>query len=77
MEKFLELLREKNTYFKKISDNEIIIPVIALVATKEQYEDNVPSSAYVDNPLFCDEAKIHLTFEKNHIDWTIILPPNR
>lgn len=77
MEELLKLLREKDTYFEKISDNEIIVPVVALVATKEQYEDNVPSSAYINNPLFCDEAKIYLTFEKNRIDWTIILPPNQ
>ena len=77
MEELLELLRKKDTYFEKISDNEIIVPVIALIATKEQYEDNVPSSAYIDNPLFCDEAKIHLTFVENRIDWTIILPPNQ
>ena len=77
MEELLELLREKDTYFKKISDNEIIIPVIALIATKEQYENDVPSSAYINNPLFCDEAKIHLTFVENRIDWTIVLPPNQ
>ena len=77
MEELLELLREKDTYFEKISDNEIIVPVIALVATEEQYENNVPSSAYINNPLFCDEAKIHLTFKKDRIDWTIILPPNQ
>lgn len=77
MEELLELLREKDTYFEKISGNEIIVPVTALVATKEQYENNVSSSAYINNPLFCDEAEIHLTFEKDRIDWIIILPPNQ
>ena len=75
MEQFLNFLKEKGTCFEKISDNEIIVPVIALVATVDQYENDVPSSEYMDNPLFCDEAKIYLTFEGGNINWMIVLPP--
>jgi hypothetical protein len=75
MEKFLALLKEKGTSFEQISDNEITIPAIALVATNEQYENNALSSEYVKNPIFCDEVKIQLTFTQDRINWMIVLPP--
>lgn len=75
MERFIEILKEKGTDYEVISDNEIIIPVIALVATKEQYENNALASTYSDNPFFLDEVKIQLTFKNGYIDWMVVVPP--
>lgn len=75
MEKLLTLLKEKGTSFEQISNNEIIIPVITLVATNDQYKNNVLSSEYIKNPIFCDEVKIQLTFTQDRIDWMVVLPP--
>ena len=71
MEKFLEILNENSTFYEKISDNEICIPCIAVQATEKQ-GTKLPQDFYENNPIFTNEAQIHLTFRNGYIDWCIV-----
>lgn len=71
MKRFIEMLREFDTVFTVINEEEIAIPVIAIGATSEQGE-LLPQDLYRKNPLLADEMQVHLTFRNNRIDWAII-----
>ena len=71
MKQFIEMLRQFDTVFTVINEEEIAIPVIAIAATEEQ-GDLLPQDMYQENPLLADEAMVHLTFRDGRIDWAII-----
>ena len=71
MVEFLKMLQKFDTVYEKITDNEIVIPCLAVGATEEQ-GDMLPQDYYQENSLLSDSAKIHLIFENNRIDWLIV-----
>jgi hypothetical protein len=72
MKDFLKMLNAKSTIYEQITDDEIIIPVIAIAATSEQ-GDQLPQVNYAENPLMGIDVALHLTFVDGRIDWAIIV----